>query len=254
MKTMSRFRLAGMAGLLIAAALAGGTIIGSVAAATAPPAPRPVPAALAAPSAGTNAGTPAAEACATFRSAFAAALGVDESKLTPAAKQAAISTIDAAPAAGGLTKSRADRLKARIEAGAADGCALLGGRIARIGATGGGVKAALGVVKDGLTAAAGALGMMPAELGGRLRGGETLKDVATAKGVPYATVSAAVVAAIKSDLDAAVAAGTIKQAREDRILARLQANLADGRLRGTPPAAPVAPAASGAPAGGGSGG
>jgi hypothetical protein len=91
-------------------------------------------------------------------------------------------------------------------------------------------------------------------LGGRLRGGETLKDVATAKGVPYATVSAAVVAAVKSDLDAAVAAGTIKQAREDRILARLQANLADGRLRGPRPAAPAAPAASGAPAGGGTGG
>jgi ribosomal protein S20 len=247
---MSRFRLAGMAGLLIVAALVGGTIISSVAAATAPSAPRPIPAALAAPSAGANAGTTASEACATFRSAFAAALGVDESKLGPAAKGAAISVIDAAVAAGKLTKTRADRLKARIDAVAADGCALLAGRIARIAAAGGGVKAALGVVKDGLTAAAGALGMTPAELGGKLRGGQTLKDLATAKGVPYAAVSAAVVAAVKSDLDAAVAAGTIKQAREDRILARLQANLADGRLRGTPPAAPVAPSSSSAPAGG----
>jgi ribosomal protein S20 len=251
MKTMSRFRIAGMAGLLIVAALVGGTIIGSVAAATAPSAPRAIPAALAAPSAGANAGSTASEACATFRSAFAAALGVDESKLVPAAKGAAISMIDAAVAAGKLTKTRADRLKARIGAAAADGCGLLAGRIARIGAAGGGVRAALGIVKDGLTAAAGALRMTPAELGGKLRGGETLKDVATAKGVPYATVSAAVMAAVKSDLDAAVTAGTIKQAREDRILARLGANLADGRLRG---ARPAAPAASGAPAGGGTGG
>jgi ribosomal protein S20 len=209
---------------------------------------------MAAPRAGANVGTTASEACATFRSAFAAALGVDESKLTPAAKGAAISTIDAAVAAGTLTKTRADRLKARIEAAAADGCSLLAGRIARIAAAGGSVKAALGVLKDGLTAAAGTLGMTPAELGGKLRGGETLKDVATAKGVPYATVSAAVVAAVKSDLDAAVAAGRIKQAREDRILARLEANLAAGRLRGARPATLAAPAASGGPAAGGTGG
>jgi len=60
-----------------------------------------------------------------------------------------------------------------------------------------------------------------------------------------------VVAAVKSDLDAAVAAGTIKQAREDRILARLQANLADGRLRNLRPAAPKT---SAAPSAGGTGG
>ena len=76
-------------------------------------------------------------------------------------------------------------------------------------------------------------------------------DLATAKGVPYATVSAAVLAAVKTDLDAAVTAGAIKQAREDRILARLQANLADGRLRNQRPAAPKT---SAAPSSGGTGG
>ena len=73
--------------------------------------------------------------------------------------------------------------------------------------------------------------MTPAELGAQLKGGKSLKDVAADKGVPYETVSAAVLASVKADLDAAVAAGTIKQARADRILARLEANLADGRLR-----------------------
>ena len=62
-----------------------------------------------------------------------------------------------------------------------------------------------------------------------LRNGQTLKDVAGTKNVPYESVTAAVLAAVKADLDAAVAAGTIKQARADRVLARLEANLADGR-------------------------
>ena len=62
--------------------------------------------------------------------------------------------------------------------------------------------------------------------------------------MPYATVTAAALAPIKAKLDAAVAAGTIKQARADKILARLEANLADGRFRGG--AAP-APAGSATP-------
>lgn len=244
---MSRLRLAGVAGLLVVTALVGGTIIGSVAAATAPTTTRPGPA-LAAPSAAAPAaGTKAAEYCADFRKAFAANLGVEESALAPAAKQAAISTIDAAVAAGDMTKAAGDRLAARIEQADAGGCALLAGRLGRIGTSravggvgaAGAARGALGVAKDGLAAAAKALAMTPAELGAQLRGGKTLKDVATAKGVPYETVSAAVVASVKSDLDAAVAAGTIKQARADRILARLQQNLADGRLRNALPAAPV---------------
>ncbi len=244
---MPSLRTAGLAGLLVVTALVGGTIIGSVAAAPAPPATRPAAADLTAPSAAPAAGAKVAEYCAAFRKAFAAALGVDESALAPAAKQAAIATIDAAAAAGELPQAAADRLKARIDAAATDGCALLAGRVGRIAAAtgaGGAAGAALGVVKDGLGAAAKALGVTPAELGAALRGGQTLKEVATTKGVPYDTVSAAVVAAVKADLDAAVAAGTIKQAREDRVLARLQASLADGRLR---PATPAAPAGSPAP-------
>jgi len=235
-----------MAGLLVVTALVGGTIIGSVAAANRPSTTAPTTAALAAPSALAPKAERAAAACAAFRKAFAANLGVAESALAPAAKEAAISTIDAAVTAGTITKAAGDRLKARVEAASGDGCALLAGRIARVAGAGAGrVKAALGVAKDGLTAAASALGVTPAELGAKLRGGDSLKDVATAKNVPYATVSTAVVAAVKKDLDAAVDAGTIKQAREDRILARLTKNLADGRLRNARPVAPAGPAAGG---------
>lgn len=247
---MSMFRLAGMAGLLVLTAVVGGTIIGSVAAATTPSAPSAAPVALAAPSAAPNAER-AAAACAAFRKAFAANLGVDESALAPAAKGAAISTIDAAVSGGTITTTEGDRLKARVEAASGDGCALLAGRIARVGVgrpgagAAGGPKAGIGVAKDGLTAAAGALGMTPTELGAKLRGGDNLKDVATASKVPYATVSAAVLAAVKKDLDVAVAAGTIKQPRADRILERLTRNLAAGRLRAIPPAAPGGPATGG---------
>lgn len=244
---MSTLRLAGFAGLLVAAALIGGPIIGAAAAATAPLTTGSDPA-VAVPSAGAAAaGERAAAFCAAFRTAFAANLGVDGSALTPAAKAAAISTIQTAVAAGTITKKVGDRLTARVESGAADGCALLAGRIgaraAARGTSGGtgrpGAVRSLGVVKDGVTAAAGVLGITPAELGADLRAGKTLRDVATIRAVPFETVSAAIVASVKSDLDAAVAAGTIKAARADRIMARLKANLADGRLRNVRPAGPA---------------
>jgi hypothetical protein len=237
--TMSRLRLAGSAGVLVVAALVGGTIIGSVAAATSPPAIPPgqggAPLLATAPAAGAT-----GEYCAAFRRAFAANLGVEESALAPAAKAAAIATIDAAVADGRLTKAVGDRLKTRIEKADADGCALLAGRLARAGAV-------VGAAKDGLTAAADALDMTPAELGAELRSGKSLKDVAAAKNVPYETVSAAVLASVKADLDAAVAAGKLRQARADRILERLARNLADGRLRNPRPVAPAGPASSSGP-------
>jgi hypothetical protein len=230
-KTMSSFRIAGFAGLFVLAALVGGTIIGSVAAASSPRTSSPPggadPVVDTAPAGG--------ESCADFRRAFAANLGVEESALAPAARAAAISTIDAAVANGRMTKAVADRLKVRIERADADGCALLAGRLARAGAV-------AGVARDMLTAAAEALEMSPAELRMALRNGKSLKDVALAEGVPYETVSAAVIASVKADLDAAVAAGRLRQERADRILERLERNLADGRLRDVRPAAPAGPA------------
>jgi hypothetical protein len=112
----------------VVSALVGATIIGSAAAVSAPQPNQPSLLA-AAPSAGAPAtGGKAAQFCADFRRAFAADLGVDESALAPAAKAAAISTIDAAVAAGRTTKAVGDRLKARIDAADANGCALLAGR------------------------------------------------------------------------------------------------------------------------------
>ncbi len=241
---MSTLRLAGLSGLLIASALVGGTIIGSVAAATMPGV---TDLTLATPGAAASAPAKTAEACAAFRRAFAAKLGVDESALVPAAKAAAITTIDAAVAAGTMTREAGDRRKARIGKADGAGCALLAGRIgsAKSGVAGGGT-----IARDGLTVAAKALGISPAELGADLRGGKTLRDLAAAKGVPYDTIVGGVTAAVKSKLDAAVAGGTLAQAREDRILQRLQRNLIDGRLRNARPRATSGPSASPAPTGG----
>src|SRR6188508_2208577 len=87
--TMSRSRMAIIATLLVVAAVIGGTLIDSVAAATSPRT-----------TASNGAGTWAGQACEQFRAAFAKALGVDESALTPAAKSAADSVVDSAVAAG----------------------------------------------------------------------------------------------------------------------------------------------------------
>ena len=101
---MSRSRMAIIAMLLVVAAVVGGTLINSVAAATSPrtTAPDGVVTAAGSPDPATTnaAGAWPAQACEEFRGAFAKALGVDESALTPAAKSAAKSVVDSAVSAG----------------------------------------------------------------------------------------------------------------------------------------------------------
>ena len=230
---MSTLRLVGFSGALVVAALVGGTIIGSVAArtlrtrhgrrsggrASRPQRPRHRP--------------PRPEYCATFARVRKAARR-DRGR-AGAGREGGRDrgTIDKAVADGDLTKAAGDRLKARVEASTADGCKLLAGEAARRSRRRAG--GALGVVRDGLDAAAKALDMPSADVGAALKSGKSLKDLATTQKVDYATVSAAIVAAVKADLDKAVAAGTIKQARADRVLDRL-----DEGPRGRAPCAPSA--------------
>ena len=224
---MPKFRAIAATGAFVLAAFVGGTVVNAAAAS---------PSAVASPVSG-RAGTVEAAAlavapgafCATFRHAFAVNLGVTESALGPAAKAAADTTVDAAVAAGKLSKAAGDRIKARIAATDGTGCGRLGHFLHR-------TKGALGVARDGLTAAAGVLGMTPAELRTGLRGGASLQDIAATRNVPYQTVTDAVKAAVKADLDAAVKAGKLTQARADRILARVTRNLANGGFRHADPA------------------
>ena len=203
-----------MSGALVIAALVGGTVIGSAFAAD----PTPTPTTAATDAAGPY--------CQVYRQAFAANLGVSQDKLTAAAKAAIATTVDKAVADGTITAAAGERIKARAADAPGDGCGLLRGRGGAIG------RAALGIGANAMTAAADALDMTLAELRTALRAGSTLKEVAAAEGVPYTTVTQAVTKAVKADVDAAVAAGTITQARADQILARLADRLAEGRIGG----------------------
>jgi hypothetical protein len=209
-----------LAGGLVAAALVGGTLMSAV---------------LAAPPAATTPTTtmptmarPASMAtyCQTFLDAFAGQLGTTSDKVTAAAKTAAKAAIDAAVTAGDLTAAQATAMKARIDAATGEGCGLLGhvgpfrGRDGRPGH---------GIALNGLVdAAATALKLSPAELSAKLRSGDSLKEVATAKGVDYATVSAAVTGALDKALAAAVTAGDLTQARADELRTHIVGEITDG--------------------------
>jgi len=212
-------RLLRVAGAIALAALVGGTLLGAASAATSPADAAQAPAAATTPAAG--------EACQTYRAALAKALGVTVEALDAASASAASTTIDAAVADGRLTTAAGDRLKAKLASGPGDVCQRIAGRLDR-------ASGALGVIRDGVVAAADTLKLTPAQLRAQLRSGTSLKAIASTQGVDYAAVSAAVTSAVKTDLDAAVAAGTIPQARADRILQRLAARLADGQIRKAP--------------------
>lgn len=212
---MSKLRLVGFSGALVLSALIGGTLMSTVAAAPA------APAAAAAPAAERAEREPS-EYCTTFRAAFAANLGVSEDQVVAAAKSAIGTAVDKAVADGKLTAAEGARIKARVAAAEADGCAILSGWRGVV------ARASLDVAQQAFGAAAAALDMTPAELRGELRDGSTLKEVAAEQGVPYETVSAAVLTAVKADLDAAVAAGNLTQARADRILDRVERRLDAG--------------------------
>jgi hypothetical protein len=65
---------------------------------------------------------------------------------------------------------------------------------------------------------------------GALKSGEDLKTIAQKHGVAYDTLTAAIRTAVKSQLDAAVAKGTITADQETQILERVDDQLADGRI------------------------
>src|SRR5213080_3201005 len=98
-------------------------------------------------------------------------LGVEPSALTAALKKALENRVDAAVAAGRLTKEQGDALKSRIEAG---GLPFLGG--------GFGHRGGLGLKHVGaLAAAATYLGLTDPELRAQLDAGKTLAQIATDK-------------------------------------------------------------------------
>ena len=183
-----------------------------------------------------------------FLDKLAAALQIQRSALDSAITSAGTSAADTAVQQGTLTQAQADALKARIQAG--DLGALWGGR----GGFEGGRQ--LGNVKQAMVdAAAKALKITTTELLTQLRNGQTLAQLAQAHGTTEQAVTSAALGAAKTQLDQAVASGTLTQAQANAIYAQLQqrgAQLLTPRGRGfrgrgrqgalTTPQAPTAPA------------
>ena len=168
-----------------------------------------------------GAGVAAADSIGTDQDAFlndvAKRLNVTPAALKAALKGANDDRIDAAVAAGKITKAQGDAMKARS---AQDGGVPFFG-----GHRGGGFGHHDGPAS--LAAAAKYLGLTEAELRTQLEAGKTLAEIAKAQGKTVDGLEKALTADAKAKLDAAVKAGTITQAQADELLKRTTDHLDD---------------------------
>ena len=148
-------------------------------------------------------------------------LGVDPAKLNAALKQALENRVDAAVAAGRITKAQGDEMKARIAAG----------EVPLIGVGPGHGPHGPGHHFADLDAAASYLGVTEAALRTSLNDGSTLADVAKEKGKSVAGLKAALVATAKADIAQAVKDGKLTEAQQTEILAGLSDRI-DGLITG----------------------
>jgi hypothetical protein len=142
-------------------------------------------------------------------------LGVSSAQLKAALQGAYGDRIDAAVAAGKITKEQADAMKQRSKDG---GLPLFGGgRHGGFGHHG----------PPSLAAAATYLGLTEAELRTELMSGKTLAQIAKAKDKSVDDLKKALAAETEKGLDAAVKAGRLTQAQADELQARMTEHLDD---------------------------
>ena len=154
--------------------------------------------------AASQSGSPGEESKAVIDDA-AKQLGISSDKLSNALKNALSDRIDAAVAAGRLTKAEGEAIKQRIQS---SDFPLFGG-LHRHG---------FGPFGARLDAAATYLGMTPAELRSQLESGKNLAQVARDRGKSVDGLVDALVADAKQKLDQAVAAGRLTKAQETDFL------------------------------------
>lgn len=170
--------------------------------------------------AGTQLGDPKAES-ENVASDAAKELGVSPSALTSAIENALIARVDAAVAAGRLTKEQGEALAAKIRSGELPLFAGPGRGFGRhLGHRGGGFGHRGGFA--GLDGAAGYLGLTDAALRAELSSGKSLADVAKAKGKSVDGLIDTLVAAATKRIDAAVAAGRVTSEQATRMKADLK--------------------------------
>ncbi|HWH54926.1 MAG TPA: hypothetical protein VNT04_05045 [Gaiellaceae bacterium] len=171
--------------------------------------------------AATQFGSPKEESQAVVNDA-AKQLGVTPSELSAALKKALENRVDAAVAAGRLTKEQGAELKKRIEAGDVP---LFGGP----GFAGPGHLRGFGHLgpPGDLDAAADYLGLTEAQLEKQLNTGKTLAQVAKSRDKSVDGLISALYDSAKKKLDAGVAAGRLTKAQEESILADLKSRLSE---------------------------
>ena len=150
--------------------------------------------------------------------AAAKKLGVKPEALESALEDALAARIDAAVAAGRLTKEQGAELKERLKEGTLP---LFDGRGPHHGPGFGFHGPEL------LDAAASYLGMTEAALRTQLEDGKSLSEVAQSKGKSVSDLKTALTSAVKADLADAVKAGKLTDAQRDEALSRFEDRLDD---------------------------
>ena len=159
--------------------------------------------------------TPKQESQAVLSDA-AAQLGVESSELREALEKALSNRVDAAVAAGRLTKAQGEAMKQRIASG----------EVPLVGLGGPGFGRSLHH-HGGLDAAASYLGMTEAKVRTALDNGQTLADLAKARDKSVDGLVAAMTKAETAKLNAAVKAGRLTDAQRDSIVAGLKDRITD---------------------------
>jgi hypothetical protein len=149
---------------------------------------------------------------------IASAQGKSISGLEDAMYADAKTHLDAAVAAGKLTADEEQAMLADLKSHLDDMVNNAGPHVFVKGGEGGGPFG---------DAAATYLGLTPDELRAQIEGGKTLAQVAVDQGKSVDGLKAAILAGAKADLDAAVAAGKLTAAQEQKMLAELQSHLDD---------------------------
>ena len=152
-----------------------------------------------------------------FLNDAASRLKVSPKELSDALQGAFFDRLDAAVAAGRLTRAQADEIKQRSKEGG--GLPFPGGPKPFFGPAFG------GPLMGAIDAAAKYLGLTDAELANQLESGKSLAQVANDRSKPVDGLKTAIKDAVRTKLDAAVKAKDLTQAQEDQALKDL-----DGRI------------------------